>query len=412
MIIETARPERLSPDHVEDLLLHHWMLDSAAAHQLANGVNEYGRQDIYDFSNLVDDDPEAVLARDEHRLEITQILNGQSDKKMIVVGPCSLEADTDYNELFDYIAELQEDNEDSLVVLRANGSKPRTSGGWGGLMRDTDSDGQDSLIDVYKEAFGRKIPTVTEITDRDDFLQLAPFLSGVWLGARDMTSTNLHATMSATRMGVLIKNPLDGSVAAIENVIQAIGKGTETDVYKTENIKGNEGSGVNFGILGYTYRTGKYPKVTMIKVGHGNPNTGIIARGFNIDSSKYNGMDPEIESQQRVQEVVGYLAQICMLAERLNKKVIIDGQHDVPAMLNIEKTDEDRFLRVMDIILGEAESGVIPFAKRIVGVIAEMSPTRGRTDVNLPLYIAKNNRALDKLIKRIVSLGKVDPQSS
>lgn len=401
MVTTEALTGESNSEQVKQALLHHWGLDSMAASELSQGVTQEGREHILGLTSVVEEDPEGIIARDTYREEIAKIYRGESDKQMIVVGPCSLESETDYEELFDYIAELQEANPAALIVLRGNGSKPRTSGGWGGVFRDIDPKTQDSLIEIYKEAFKRKIPIITEVTEKDEFLTLAPYLSGAWLGARDMLSTSLHATLSATNIPVAVKNPQDGSVKAIQNVITALGKNTH-GIKDDEDQKGNEGSGVNLGILAYTYRTGRYGLPSMVEVGEGNQNVGIIARGYELSE--------DMPAEEKAKKAFEYIGRLCTLGAKLNRKVLIDGQHDVPPMFDIDKKVADRFLKVMPKIVNAALNGQIEHAEMLGGVIVEMSPHEGRTDVNLPVVVAKDNQALDSLIKSLTRLGRLGRQ--
>jgi phospho-2-dehydro-3-deoxyheptonate aldolase len=173
----------------EARLTQHWMLDEVAAAELAQGISLAGHQYIDELADGVELAPAAVSARDEHRAEIGAILRGDSERQLVVIGPCSLDTETDYASLFDYVGELQEEHEDAVIALRANGSKPRTSGGWGGLVRSTDPTEQELVVEINQEAFRQHIPILTEITDRDEFGVLAPYLSAAWIGARDVEST-------------------------------------------------------------------------------------------------------------------------------------------------------------------------------------------------------------------------------
>src|ERR1700752_3308119 len=77
------------------------------------------------------------------RNAIHAILNGQDDRLLVVVGPCSVHdpnAAIDYAEL---LAALREDLADQLeIVMRVYFEKPRTTVGWKGLIIVPDRDGR------------------------------------------------------------------------------------------------------------------------------------------------------------------------------------------------------------------------------------------------------------------------------
>ena len=75
---------------------------------------------------------------EESRKEINKIVNGGSSKKMIVVGPCSIH---DYDLCLDYASKLKDmmsEFENLYIVIRIYLEKPRTVGGWKGLLYDPD----------------------------------------------------------------------------------------------------------------------------------------------------------------------------------------------------------------------------------------------------------------------------------
>src|SRR5690625_5224742 len=70
------------------------------------------------------------------------ILNGDDDRLLVVVGPCSVH---DHDAAVDYASRLAplaaELGEDLHVVMRVYFEKPRTTTGWKGLINDPGLDG-------------------------------------------------------------------------------------------------------------------------------------------------------------------------------------------------------------------------------------------------------------------------------
>ena len=73
------------------------------------------------------------------RNEISNIISGKSDKKLFIVGPCSIH---DTKEAFEYAKELKKISDEVkskiLIVMRVYFEKPRTTIGWKGLINDPD----------------------------------------------------------------------------------------------------------------------------------------------------------------------------------------------------------------------------------------------------------------------------------
>ena len=173
-------------ENIEDILKHHWALDNGAAIALDMFLEHdiRGQDHLRALSDKLAAD--TTLSRDIYWEEIGKIFRSESDKKLVIIGPCSLDRGIDYSPLFEFIAELQQQNPDCLMPFLANGAKLRTSTGWRGEFNSLDPTERQSVFWTVQQAFNRHIPVVTEITETEQLAALAPWLSAVWIGARDI----------------------------------------------------------------------------------------------------------------------------------------------------------------------------------------------------------------------------------
>lgn len=85
--------------------------------------------------------PESEATVLKGRRDSIAVLNGSSDKLLVIVGPCSIhdpESAKEYARRLKAIStELQGD---LVIVMRAYLEKPRTTVGWKGLINDPDLD--------------------------------------------------------------------------------------------------------------------------------------------------------------------------------------------------------------------------------------------------------------------------------
>ncbi|OMJ13717.1 Phospho-2-dehydro-3-deoxyheptonate aldolase [Smittium culicis] len=75
------------------------------------------------------------------RLEAMDIINGRSDKLLVVVGPCSIhdpKAAIEYAQLLKEYADSAEN--ELCIIMRVYFEKPRTTVGWKGLINDPNMD--------------------------------------------------------------------------------------------------------------------------------------------------------------------------------------------------------------------------------------------------------------------------------
>ena len=135
---------------------------------------------------------------------IHNILHRKDDRIFAVVGPCSIH---DYDLAIDYakkLLELKKKVDDKIfIVMRVYFEKPRTTGGWKGLVYDPDLN---DTFDIEKGLFqARKIlkeinelgiPTATECLDPIIIEYFSDLLSWVAIGART-TESQIHRQLSS-----------------------------------------------------------------------------------------------------------------------------------------------------------------------------------------------------------------------
>ncbi len=366
---------------IQTQLEHHWMLDSLAAEAVSLGVtDDQIRLLEQSYAGL---SSEAIAVRDHNRQEIGDIFTGVSDKKLIVLGPCSLDVDVDYTTLFDYILELQAEHPDAVIAFRGNGAKPRTGKGWTGLFYGNQEEVQ-TLFDIYTEAAERGIPILTEVTEAEQLGALAPYLSGVWVGARDVESTGLRGKFSAYHLPVGIKNGRTGDIDIVEKAIETV----------RANSGDNDNSRVLLGQLAMRPDSPGVPTMP-VTVSEGNKQVAIIARGYELPE--------KMSEKSKRRAAIKHLSGICMLGAKVGCSVLIDGTHGVPPMFAIDKKGPKRFFDVLEQFHLAIRKGEIKHPQQIRGIMGEVGPETGRTDPNLILDVS-NRKQLKKLIKATLAL--------
>lgn len=163
------------------------------------------------------------------RRQIEQILTGQDERLLVIVGPCSVH-DTDA--ALDYaqrLAQTQEQYKDELfIVMRTYFEKPRTVVGWKGLITDPNLDGSYALeaglnkarkllLDINKLG----LATATEFLDMITGQYIADLITWGAIGART-TESQIHREMaSALSCPVGFKNGTNGNIKIAIDAIRA-----------------------------------------------------------------------------------------------------------------------------------------------------------------------------------------------
>ena len=193
---------------------------------------------------------EMKLVKEERDAEIKKVLSGESDKFLLIVGPCYADYE---NSVMDYITRLQpvqEKVEDKIIIIpRIYTNKPRTTGdGYKGMLHQPnplhDSDMLQGLLKIRKVHM--RALKETGLTCADELLYpenhryLSDLLAYVTVGARSVENQQHRLTASALNIPVGMKNPTSGDLSVMMNSIQAA-QSEHTFIYRGWEVesKGN-----------------------------------------------------------------------------------------------------------------------------------------------------------------------------
>ncbi len=186
--------------------------------------------------------------RDE---KIKKVFTGESDKFLLIIGPCSADYESSVMDYVTRLSKVQEDVKDKLLLIpRVYTNKPRTTGeGYKGMLHQpdplTDSDMLKGVTKIRK--LHRRVLAETGLTSADEMLYpdnyryLSDLLSYVAVGARSVENQQHRLTASGIEIPVGMKNPTGGDVSVMLNAIKAA-QGSHTFIYRGWEVEstGNE----------------------------------------------------------------------------------------------------------------------------------------------------------------------------
>ncbi len=168
------------------------------------------------------------VERDE---EIAKIFKGESDKFLLVIGPCSADIEESVMDYICRLAKVQEEVKDKLILVpRIYTNKPRTTGlGYKGLMHQPDPEGEEDVLEgiIAMRRLHTKAIEETGLTSADEMLYpenykyLDDLLSYVAVGARSVENQQHRLTASGMNVPVGMKNPTSGGLSVMLNSIIA-----------------------------------------------------------------------------------------------------------------------------------------------------------------------------------------------
>ena len=163
------------------------------------------------------------------RQEIEAIINGDDDRLLVIIGPCSIH---DPEAAIDYAKQLKvlhkKHKGELLIVMRVYFEKPRTTVGWKGLISDPDLDksfhvakglnlARQLLMDINELG----LPAGTEFLDMVTGQYISDLISWGAIGARTTESQVHRELASALSCPVGFKNGTDGNVQIAVDAIKA-----------------------------------------------------------------------------------------------------------------------------------------------------------------------------------------------
>lgn len=163
------------------------------------------------------------------RHTIHNILNGEDDRLLVVVGPCSIH---DPKAALDYAALLKSaaDDlaEDVFIVMRVYFEKPRTTVGWKGLINDPDlnnsfqiNKGLHLARKLLSDLAEMGLPAGTEYLDLISPQYVADLVSWGAIGARTTESQTHRELTSGLSCPVGFKNATDGDIQVAIDAIKS-----------------------------------------------------------------------------------------------------------------------------------------------------------------------------------------------
>ena len=273
------------------------------------------------------------------RSAIHGILNGNEDRLLVIVGPCSIH---DPKAAREYAAKLIEQRRrfaDTLeIIMRVYFEKPRTTVGWKGLINDPDLDGsfhinkglrtaRELLLDINSMG----LPAGTEFLDMITPQYIADLVSWGAIGARTTESQVHRELASGLSCPVGFKNGTDGNLRIALDAVKAASQ--------------------------------PHHFLSVTKGGHsaivstsGNQDCHVILRG----GSKPNYDHASVEEACRASATAGLPCQL-----------MIDASHG-----NSQKKPENQVP-----VIGDIAEQIAAGERRIFGVMIESNLVAGRQDL-------------------------------
>lgn len=178
--------------------------------------------------------------------EIKNVFTGNSDKFLVIIGPCSADREDSVCEYVSRLAKVQEKVKDKLILVpRIYTNKPRTTGdGYKGLLHQPNPEKKPNLYEgliAIRKLHMRVIEetgfsTADEMLYPENLTYLSDVMSYIAVGARSVENQQHRLVSSGIDVPVGMKNPTSGALSVMLNAVHAAQHGHEF-IYRSWEVK-------------------------------------------------------------------------------------------------------------------------------------------------------------------------------
>ena len=183
--------------------------------------------------------------RDE---EIRKVLTGESNKFLVIIGPCSADNEDSVCDYVSRLARINEDVKDRLILIpRIYTNKPRTTGeGYKGIVHQPDPEKKPDLLAglIAMRKMQIHAMDVSGLTAADEMLYpenwgyVSDLLSYVAIGARSVEDQQHRIVVSGFDIPAGMKNPTSGNLTVMLNSVYA-SQHPHSFIYRGYEVKTN-----------------------------------------------------------------------------------------------------------------------------------------------------------------------------
>lgn len=245
------------------------------------------------------------------------VIRGETDKLLVIVGPCSAHESKPVLDYVERLGRLNEKVKDRLVLVpRIYTNKPRTKGvGYKGMFTQPDPKSREDILKgiltirkLNIDAIGVSgLSAADEMLYPENYAYMEDLLTYVAVGARSSENQMHRLVSSGIDLPVGIKNPMSGSIPVLINSIYAAQSGGQVFKYQGWQVR-TTGNKLAHAVLrgavdGYGNDIPNFHYETVMKVIESYSKTGLENPAIIIDTNHSNS-GKQYKQQIRIVEEV------------------------------------------------------------------------------------------------------------
>lgn len=174
---------------------------------------------------------ELIRLKQERDEEIKNVITGESNKFLLVIGPCSADNEDSVCDYINRLSKVNEKVKDKLIIIpRIYTNKPRTTGeGYKGISHQPDPEkkpdflaGLVAMREMHIRAMKESgLTAADEMLYPENWRYVSDILSYVAIGARSVEDQQHRLTVSGFDVPAGMKNPTSGDFTVMLNSVYA-----------------------------------------------------------------------------------------------------------------------------------------------------------------------------------------------
>ena len=258
-----------------------------------------------------------VQVKEERDEQIRKVFEGELDKFLLIIGPCSADHKEPVLEYISRLRKISEQVSDKMIIIpRIYTNKPRTTGeGYKGMLHQPDPDAEP---DMYKGIVAIRELHLAALRDYDfscademlypeNYRYLSDLLSYVAIGARSVENQQHRFTASGAEVPVGMKNPTGGDLSVMMNAIKAA-QSSHTFLYRGWEVTSAGNPWAHSILRGYIDYTGKsvsnYHYEDLVRVNELYAKSGLVNPSVIVDTNHNNSGKKYLEQVRIAKDVV------------------------------------------------------------------------------------------------------------
>ena len=207
----------------------------------------------------------SVCKKKEFDADVAKVFLGESDKKILIIGPCSADREDSVMDYCTRLAKVYDNVRDKLIIIpRVYTNKPRTTGdGYKGMRHQPDPEKSTDMlagIIAIRNLHLRVIEetgmfTADEMLYPENYQYLYDLLSYIAIGARSVENQQHRLVSSGIEIPVGMKNPT-GDISVMLNSVMAA-QHPHTFLYRGWEVKSSGNPLAHTILRGYVNKHGE-----------------------------------------------------------------------------------------------------------------------------------------------------------